>query len=139
MRARAEAVRLLIAGEAFGQLLRFVVAGLGVTLFATGVYLALAMLLAVPPLLANTMSHLTGVAAGYAVHSRFSFRAEARSATMAVRFAIGSGAGFALNSLWVWCAVHALHGPAWLPVPAMVFVTPLASFALNRYWVFARD
>jgi putative flippase GtrA len=36
----------------------------------------------------------------------------------------------------VWLATGLLHLPPIAPVPAMIFVTPLASFLLNRYWVF---
>ena len=138
-RSAAEALRPLLASEAFGQLVRFAVAGLGVTIFCIGVYLAAAITFGVDPMIANVISHFAGVVTGYAIHSRWSFRAEpGREGVMLLRFTIASGMAFALNSSWVWLAVHALHGPAWLPVPAMLFVTPLASFALNRWWVFGR-
>ena len=130
-------MRAVLDHPAFGQLVRFVIAGLGVTAFSIAVYLFYAMLLQVEPLIANMVSHGAGVAAGYAVHSRWSFRSDARHGdTTILRFVIVSGVAFALNSLWVWLATSLLHGPAWLPVPAMLFVTPFASFALNRYWVF---
>lgn len=132
-------LRPLIADEAFGQLLRFAAAGLGVTVFCVGVYLAVASGLGMDPVIANLVSHGAGVATGYLVHSRWSFRAGPGSeGARLARFAIASGAAFVLNSLWVWLAVHVLHGPVWLPVPAMVLATPLASFAINRHWVFAK-
>lgn len=138
MLARSRSVaEALIANEAIGQLLRFAVAGLGVTLFAAGVYLLVAMRLHVAPLAANTVSTLCGVGVGYVVHSRWSFRAEGDHAAQVVKFLVTAGAAFALNSFWVWLAVHAFHLPAWTPVTGMVFATPLASFAANRYWVFA--
>lgn len=138
MLARSRSVaEALLAHEAFGQLLRFAVAGLGVTLFAAGVYLAVAMRLHVAPLMANTVSTLCGVVVGYVVHSRWSFRAEGDHAAQVIKFLVTAGAAFALNSFWVWLAVHALKLPAWTPVTGMVFATPLASFAANRYWVFA--
>lgn len=137
-RSAAEALRPLLASDAFGQLLRFAVAGLGVTALSVLVYLFATTALHVPPLAANAISHGTGIAAGYAVHSRWSFRADGREGgAVLVRFAIVSALAFAMNSLWVWLATHALGLPAWTPVPAMLFVTPLASFALNRWWVFA--
>lgn len=128
-----------VRSEAFGQLVRFAVAGLGVTIFCILVYLAAAISLGVDPMIANVISHFAGVATGYAIHSRWSFKAEpGREGAMLLRFTIASGMAFGLNSLWVWLAVHAFHGPAWLPVPAMMFVTPLASFVLNRWWVFGK-
>ena len=134
-RSAAEA---LLAREAVGQLLRFAVAGAALTLFSAAVYLLIAVRLHVAPVTANTVSTACGVGLGYLVHSRWSFRAaDGDHATQVVRFLIAAGAGFALNSFWVWLAVHALKLPAWTPVTGMVFVTPLASFAANRWWVFA--
>lgn len=137
-RSAAEALRPLLASEAVVQLIRFAVAGVGVTVFAAGIYLAAAMTLHVPPLAANALSTACGVVVGYVVHSRWSFRAEpGDEAAMMLKFLVAAGAAFALNSFWVWLAVHALHLPAWTPVTGMVFATPLASFAINRWWVFA--
>ena len=137
-RSAVEALRPLLASEAFVQLLRFAVAGLGVTLFAAAVYLAAAMELHVQPLVANTLSTALGIMVGYRVHSRWSFRADTEGeAAMMVKFLISAGGAFLLNSFWVWLAVQVLRLPAWTPVTGMVFATPLASFALNRYWVFA--
>lgn len=128
----------LLAHEAFAQLLRFAVAGVGVTLFAAGVYLAVAIELRVAPLAANTVSTLAGVGVGYLVHSRWSFRAaNGDEKAMLVKFLLAAAGAYALNSFWVWLAVHALGLPAWTPVTGMIFATPLASFAANRYWVFA--
>lgn len=133
-RSAAEA---LLASEALGQLVRFAVAGLGVTLFAAGVYLSAATLFHIPPLFANAISTACGVGVGYLVHSRWSFRADGNGGAQALRFLVAATAAFALNSFWVWLAVHALRLPAWTPVSGMVFATPLASFAVNRWWVFA--
>lgn len=126
-----------LASEAFGQLVRFAIAGGGVTLFAAGVYLATAMALHVAPLAANAISTGFGMIVGYVVHSRWSFRAEGDDRTMAAKFLLAATVGFALNSFWVWLAVHAFHLPAWTPVTGIVFATPLATFAAHRYWVFA--
>jgi putative flippase GtrA len=121
------------------QLVRFAVAGLGVTALSALLYLGLAAA-GLPPLVANLFSHGGGVLVGFHVHSRWTFRDEARSdgAARIVRFAAGSTAALLLNSLWVWALVTAGGAPSWAPLPAMLFVTPLASFALNRWWVFAR-
>jgi putative flippase GtrA len=139
-RSAAEALRPLLAHEAFGQLVRYAVAGLGVTILCAGVYLLLAVTLHVPPMLANVASHCTGVVVGYQIHSRWSFRAEPGGAWAAfARFACASAVPLTLNALWVWLAVHVVQGPAWLPVPAMIAATPFATFLVNRLWVFAKD
>jgi len=123
--------------EAFLQLVRFAIAGLGVTLFSTLVYLTFAYPFHLKPMLANALSYCFGFVASYAAHSRWSFRSrEGDDAFVILRFLAASGLAFALNSLWVWLATGLFHLPALAPVPAMMFATPLASFVLNRYWVF---
>lgn len=138
MPARSRSVaESVAANEALVQLLRFAVAGLGVTLFAAAIYLFAATTLHIAPLVANTISTGFGIVVGYVVHSRWSFRAAGDDRLMAAKFLLSATGAFALNSLWVWLAVHAFHLPAWTPVTGMVFATPLASFAVNRWWVFA--
>jgi putative flippase GtrA len=136
--AAAGPLRPLLESPGFAQLLRFGIGGLGVTLFATLVYAAFAVELRIHPLLANTFSYGAGLAAGYTVHSRWSFRAggTGEEGGMMLRFLMASACAFALNSFWVWLLTIELRLPPLAPVPAMMMVTPLASFALNRWWVF---
>lgn len=137
-RSAADGLTRLLTSDAFAQLVRFAIAGLGVTLFAAAVYLLAATAFHVAPLVANAISTACGVGVGYLVHSRWSFRAAGdREAPMIARFLLAATGAFALNSFWVWLAVHLLHLPTWTPVTGMVFATPIASFAVNRYWVFA--
>jgi putative flippase GtrA len=138
LRSALEGVHPAFASDAFWQLVRFAFAGLGVTLFSVMVYSAAAALLHIPPLAANSVSWVCGVSAGYAVHSRWSFAADKGEGegAMIVRFLMASGFGLALNSFWVWLATSYFQLPPLAPVPAMMFVTPFASFLLNRYWVF---
>jgi putative flippase GtrA len=49
---------------------------------------------------------------------------------------VASGFAFLLNSFWVWLAIDAMRLPPLAPLPAMVVLTPLCSFILNRSWVF---
>ena len=128
----------LAGRRGFAQLVRFAVAGFGVTLLAVLVYAGFAQGLGIHPLAANTLSYIAGVVASYTVHSRWSFRTEQKGEEGAqiLRFLTVSGFAFALNSFWVWLATIALHLPPMAPVPAMMFVTPLMSFVLNRWWVF---
>ena len=137
LRSTLAAIHPAFASEAFWQLVRFAIAGLGVTLFSVTIYSVAAVLIGVPPLGANTISWLCSVAVGYAVHSRWSFGAErSGEAGKVLKFLMASGFAFALNSFWVWLTTgfFGLHPLA--PVPLMMGVTPLASFLLNRYWVF---
>jgi putative flippase GtrA len=138
LRAMLAVLHPAFASEAFDQLVRYAVAGLAVTCFAAAIYTAAAALFGVPPLVANAISALCGVTASYAVHRHWSFAPECDGgeAGMILRFLIGAAFAFTLNSLWVWLATGLLHLPPIAPVPAMILVTPFASFLLNRYWVF---
>src|SRR3569833_1804441 len=112
------AMRALFQNEAVTQLLRFAIAGVGVTAFSIVIYLFYAMTLHADPLLANAVSHVAGVAQGFSLHSRWSFRESAtQDATSLWRFAIASGLAFAFNSLWVWIGTGLLALPVWAPVP----------------------
>ncbi|HEX4737596.1 MAG TPA: GtrA family protein [Allosphingosinicella sp.] len=136
--AAAGPLRPLLERPGFWQLVRFGIGGLGVTLVSTLVYSAFAGGLHVHPLLANLCSYGVGVVASYAVHSRWSFRAGGtdEEGAMMLRFLVASGFAFALNNFWVWLLTLELHLSVYAPVPAMMMVTPLASFVLNRWWVF---
>ena len=121
------------------QLLRFGVVGAILTVLSLGTYLVPAMWLGVPPLAANLLAYFVAVVAGYALHSRLSFAGHGgrdRPALRGSRFFAVSLVSLALNSLFVWLLTGPLGGPAWWPVAPMALVTPLATFFLNRQWVF---
>lgn len=120
------------------QLVRYVVAGLAVTQFAALIYSLLVVRLELEPLLANVVSTVCGVCAGYVVHSRWSFASGAAGSEHGkmLRFAVSTLVAFLFNSLAVWLLASRLHLSPLLPVPVMMFVTPWISFLVNRHWVF---
>lgn len=138
-------IRILTAGMTLErrqmamQLVRFGITGGLVTALGLGVYALIAVWHRGSPQLANLSAYAVAAATGYVMHSRFSFRGHGQRDNVArrtVRFAIVSLISLALNSFWVWLFTHPLGlGPEWPMVP-MLFVTPLATFFLNRSWVF---
>ena len=108
LRPALAAIHPAFASEAFWQLVRYIVAGLAVTVFAALIYSAAATLLGIPPLAANALSSMCGVTASYAVHSRWSFAAERGDGErgMMLRFLVAAAFAFALNSFWVWLATQ---------------------------------
>jgi putative flippase GtrA len=137
MRVSAAALPSLVRSEAFAQLVRYGIAGLGVTALSAAAYAAAAIAAGIPPMLANVCGYAVGLVAGYAVHSRWSFAADCASeAATVVRFVGATFCAFALNTMWVWLFTSLLRLPPLAPLPAMVAVTPLLSFLVNRYWVF---
>ena len=122
------------------QLIRYGVTGGFVTFVGAGVYWIWSTPFRYPPLVATLIAYAVSVTIGYVLHSRFSFKGHGnrdRTAARTLRFVAVSGVSLALNSVFVWVLTGLMHGATWWPIPAMVFVTPVAVFALNRKWVFA--
>jgi putative flippase GtrA len=120
------------------QLARFAVSGAFVTVLAVSIYALTALVLRWNPQLGNFLSYLVAMAVGYVIHSRFSFRdhGAGRDHTTKVRFVMVSLVSYALNAFWVWLIHTRLHMSRAMPILPMLFVTPFATFLLNRQWVF---
>jgi len=91
------------------------------------------------PQLANGIGFLAAAVVGYVTHSLFTFRDQNTSgnhAARGVKFVAASFVSYALNALWVWACVTHMQWPEWSPIPAMLFVTPVIVFGINRQWVF---
>jgi len=127
-------------GEILGQLVRFGVTGVLLTLLVAAGYWVLATFFGVEPMFSLTLNYLVFTGVGYLMHSRFSFKGYGSRDNETVRtarfFAVNS-IGFLVNQFFVWLLVKQLGGPTWWPVLPILFVTPLVTFALNRRWVFA--
>ncbi len=121
------------------QLMRYGVAGVGVTLFQIACFNLLYGAGHQPALLANTLATGVAMLLGYTIHSRFSFKGHGSRddiARQALRFVAANLIGLSINSLWVWGAEHVLRVSPHLASLPMFFVTPFALFWLNRRWVF---
>src|SRR6476661_11170884 len=132
------ATRLNVGNETLGQLVRFAVVGFSLA----GVYSAIYWYLAtyvMPPVLAVVIAFLVAVSIGFVLHSRWSFRGHGarEDHRLKVKFLLVQGSGFLLNEAFTWVLTGPLfHGPTWWPRIPAIFVTPLATFALNRQLVF---
>jgi putative flippase GtrA len=127
-------------GEILGQLVRFGLAGVALTVGVAAGYWLLATFLHVEPMLSLTLNYVVFTGIGYLTHSRFSVRgygSRDNEAVRTFRFLMVNGIGFLVNQFFVWLLVKQLDGPTWWPVLPIIFVTPLVTFALNRRWVFA--
>jgi putative flippase GtrA len=123
-----------------GQLVRFGIAGLISTVIYSAVYLPLSYALpeglevvAVPP------AFLVAVICGFFLHSAWSFKGHGTrdsSGRQHLKFFLVQGFGLLLNAAFTWVITGLLHGPNWLPLIPVVTITPIATFALNRQWVF---
>lgn len=124
--------------ELIGQIVRYAVTGGLASFVNIGLYWVLAAR-GMDPNVAWTIGYAGGVAVGYTVHSRWSFRGHGRRDNLVRtggRFVVVSLVSFALNQLWVWLFVRHLALPLWSPYPFVLVVTPAIVFVLNRKWVF---
>ena len=131
------ASRLNIGNEAVAQLVRFGVVGL----FLAGVYSAIYWYLAtyvMPPVAAVVIAFAVSVSIGFVLHSRWSFRGHGarEDHRLKVKFLAVQSSGFLLNEAFTWALTGPMHGPTWWPLIPAIFVTPLATFALNKQLVF---
>ena len=127
------------------QLVRFLVTGGFLTLLYALIYsLVVGADLPLGPSrqgqLANLAGYLVAMLLGYTLHSRFSFqghgtRDNIRRTTF--RFFIVSLISFALNAFWTWLFATRLGFEKHVPLVPISFITPAATFLLNRKWVFA--
>jgi putative flippase GtrA len=125
-----------------GQLIRFGIAGGMSTVIYAAVFVPLShwvfkgnmAVLAVPP------AFVVAATAGFFMHSAWSFKGHGRRDTSGrqhVKFLVVQLFGMALNAIFTWIITGPLFhaAPALSLIPA-VAITPLATFALNRQWVF---
>ena len=131
------ASRLNLQHETFGQLVRFAIVGFSLA----GVYSAIYWYLAtyvMTPVLAVVVAFLVSASIGFVLHSRWSFRGHGRHEdnVLKIKFLAVQTSGFLLNEAFTWLLTGPLHGPTWWPLIPAIFVTPLATFILNRQLVF---
>ncbi|MDQ2893660.1 MAG: GtrA family protein [Pseudomonadota bacterium] len=131
-----------------GQLLRFGVTGLAVTVFYSAVYWPIATFGnrlywlgdgAEWPTIAGVIAFIAATAVGKVAHSSISFRGHGtRDSRTSHRFLMVQLLGFALNQGFIWLLTGPMtHGATWWPLVPAVLVTPLVTFWLQRNWVFA--
>jgi putative flippase GtrA len=133
------ASRLNISNDTLFQLVRFALVGF----FLAGVYSAIYWYLTAHagmlPELAVVIAFLVSVSLGFVMHSRWSFRGHGQREDhrLKIKFLAVQSFGFVLNEIFTWVLTGPLvHGPTWWPLVPAIFVTPLATYALNRQLVF---
>jgi len=131
------ATRLNVSNETVGQLVRFAIVGFSLAAIYSAIYWYLATYV-MAPMLAVVVAFAVAVSLGFVLHSRWSFRGhgKAEDKRMKMKFLAVQGAGFLLNEAFTWVLTGPMHGPTWWPLIPAIFVTPLATYLLNRQWVF---
>ncbi|WP_342029241.1 GtrA family protein [Sphingomonas sp. CFBP 13720] len=124
-----------------GQLVRFGIVGVLSTAVYAAVYLPLVyrVLPTGYAFVAVLPAFVVAAAFGFVAHGRWSFRdhGERRGgAEQPLKFLVVQGFGMALNAGFTFVIADMAGGPEWLPLVPAMLVTPIATFALNRKWVF---
>lgn len=130
------ATRLNVSQETF-QLVRFALVGF----FLAGIYSAIYWYLAtfvMPPVLAVVIAFVVSVSIGFVLHSRWSFRGHGKreDRRMKIKFLAVQSSGFLFNEAFTWILTGPMNGPTWWPLVPAIFVTPFATYMLNRRLVF---
>ena len=120
----------------FRQLFRFGIVGGVSTLVNSIMFLLLADVLHIQPLLANLFAFFCAFFVSYFGHSYWTFASTPYSKEKLVKFLGCSLLGLGLNSFFVWVLMHYLHQTAYVTILPMILVTPFLVFAINKYWVF---
>ena len=131
------ASRLNLQHETVGQLVRFAVVGFSLAGVYSVIYWVLATYV-MPPVAAVVIAFLVSVSIGFVAHSRWSFRGHGAEEDhrLKIKFLLVQSSGFVLNEVFTWVLTGPMQGPTWWPLVPAIFVTPLATFALNRQLVF---
>jgi len=132
------ATRLNLSNDAFGQLVRFAIVGFSLAGVYSAIYWYLATFI-MAPVLAVIIAFLVSASIGFVLHSRWSFRGHGRREDnrLKAKFLLVQGSGFLMNEIFTWVLTGPLvPGPTWWPLIPAIFVTPLATFLLNRQLVF---
>src|SRR6476469_868311 len=135
--SRDMAKRINFQSETFGQLVRFAIVGFALAALYSAIYWYLATYV-MAPVLAVVIAFLVSVSIGFVLHSRWSFRGHGarEDHRLKVKFLLVQLSGFFLNEAFTWVLTGPMHGPTWWPLIPAIFVTPFATFLLNRQLVF---
>lgn len=138
----ADRLGLVLGGrDVVDQLVRFAIAGGLSTIVYSAVYLPLTSYVfrEEQAVFAVPFAFTVAVTIGFFLHSRWSFKGHGTrdsGGRQQAKFVVVQGIGLMLNAAFTW-AVTVLAGlPAWVALIPVVTLTPVATFALNRGWVF---
>lgn len=137
--ARSAVMATLRDRELLLQLIRFAIAGAAIAGLQVLIYNLLIAGQSCSPQAANAIASGIVLVVGYAVHSRFTFRAHGSREDLrgtGARFIGAHMLGWLANTMFVALLVDGFGAPRWAPSIPMFTATPLMLFCLKRYWVF---
>ncbi len=112
-----------------------VIGGLA-TLVNAAIFIVLVDILHFEPLLGNFLAFLLAVMVSYFGHSWWTFKHKQHSKEKVLKFLLVALIGLGINSTFIWFLMHLLHQSAYIAALPMILITPLATFFINKFWVF---
>lgn len=129
--------------EGIGQLVRYFATGGVIAAIGLTIYLTLAVVVGVWPLLANFVAYIITMLVGFFLHARISFQKKSifdrDIGGSFLRFFAVSIFSLLSNSTFVVLFVNVIGWPEWSPAIAFVTLTPLLAFLLMRGFVFKEE
>lgn len=123
--------------EVAGQLLRYGVLGVFVTVCGQAMFTALDTFTRSPPQVCTAAGFLVSVTIGYNLHSRYTFTNQGERGWPAfLRFFVAALPSLFVNVFWTWLVISLLRLPHVAVNVPVFFVTPFMIFAINKWWVF---
>ena len=117
-------------------LLRFGIAGVLVTLIHVASFALAIEVGHIAPVAANAGAFVIAFIVGFNLHGRWTFRTRAHARRI-VHYLLVALVGLSLNSALMYAAVDIAHWSPYVGVALCIVVTPLVTYTLSRYWVFA--
>ncbi|HEX7852398.1 MAG TPA: GtrA family protein [Sphingobium sp.] len=125
-----------------GQLFRYAIAGGGAAALYAVTYILFANML-LPhgyAVAAVVPAFFLSLTASFLLHSRWSFAghgAREKGVGQPLRFTLVQMGGLGLNATFTWLVTAVLGGANWMALIPCLILTPLATFAVQRVWVFS--
>ena len=121
------------------QLLRYAVAGVGVSLgYTLNVFLLVDVLRAFSPTVASALSFVVWTPVSYIVHRDFTFRAATGSRTIAIKFCATFVTRLLISSFVVYFFSNVVHVHYIFGVLANWVVLPILNYFILDAWVFRK-
>ena len=127
-----------IKGETFGLIFKFGAVGIAATLSHALAFILILRLLGWTEQASNLAAFIIAFLLSWSGHYFWTFQkngAQTIGQTMP-RFFVVALSGYALNALFVFVVITKLAQPDFYVLPLMIFITPLMTFLLSRYWAF---
>ena len=119
-----------------GQFAIYAAIGILNLVFYVGGVWALARYTPIPDLWVNTLMWVLATVNAYVANYALTFSSDRPHGPALVKYLAVVLVGIALNALFVWAVVDVLNWPVWIGSALFVIIWPVASFVVQKVWVF---